>query len=56
MPNRMRSVLGSARAASASDDTASALERYETLVNFWVGAEGHRDYVEAQRFIHENSN
>ena len=56
MPNRMRSVLGSARAASASDNTASALERYETLVNFWVGAEGHRDYVEAQRFIHENSN
>lgn len=56
MPNRMRSVLGSARAASEIDDTALALQRYETLANFWVGAEGHRDYVEAQRFIHENSN
>ena len=55
MPNRMRSILGSARAAAATNDRNLARERYATLVDFWIGAENHRDYVEAKQFIRSNS-
>ena len=51
MPNRMRSVLGAARAAAASGDPAAAREHYATLAGFWIGASDDPGYVEAREFI-----
>ena len=51
MPNRMRSLLGAARAAAASGDRATARERYATLADFWIGAADDPGYSEAREFI-----
>ena len=51
MPNRMRSLLGSARAAAASGDRLTARERYATLADFWIGAADDPGYAEAREFI-----
>ena len=51
MPNRMRSLLGSARAAAASGDSLTARERYATLADFWIGAADDPGYAEAREFI-----
>ena len=51
MPNRMRSLLGAARAAAAIGDRATARERYATLADFWIGAADNPGYAEAREFI-----
>ena len=51
MPNRMRSLLGAARAAAAAGDRATARERYATLAGFWIGAADDPGYAEAREFI-----
>jgi len=51
MPNRMRSLLGAARAAAASGDRLTARERYATLADFWIGAADDPGYAEARDFI-----
>lgn len=51
MPNRMRSLLGAARAAAASGDRAAARERYTTLAGFWAGAADDPGYAEAREFL-----
>ncbi len=51
MPNRMRSLLGAARAAAASGDRPTARERYATLADFWIGAADDPGYAEAREFI-----
>ena len=51
MPNRMRSLLGAARAAAASGDRVTARERYATLADFWIGAADNPGYAEAREFI-----
>ena len=51
MPNRMRSLLGAARAAAAVGDRATARERYATLADFWIGAADDPGYAEAREFI-----
>ncbi len=51
MPNRMRSLLGAARAAAASGDRVTARERYATLADFWIGADDDPGFAEAREFI-----
>ena len=51
MPNRMRSLLGAARAAAASGDLVTARERYTTLADFWIGDDDDPGYAEAREFI-----
>ena len=51
MPNRMRSLLGAARAANATGDRAAAREHYASLAGFWIGDSNDPAYSEAQRFV-----
>ena len=51
MPNRMRSLLGAARAAAALGDRDTAREHYATLADFWIGAADDPGYAEAREFI-----
>jgi tetratricopeptide (TPR) repeat protein len=51
MPNRTRSLLGAARAATRTGDLETARARYDTLVGFWHGESDHPGYVEARQFI-----
>ena len=51
MPNRMRSLLGAARAANATGDRAAARNYYGTLAGFWIGESDDPGYSEAQRFV-----
>ena len=51
MPNRMRSLLGAARAAAAIGERAAAREHYATLADFWIGAADEPGYAEAREFI-----
>ena len=51
MPNRMRSLLGAARAANATGDRAAARDYYGTLAGFWIGESDDPGYSEAQRFV-----
>ena len=54
MPNRMRSLLGAARAAAGSGDRAAARAHYAKLTGFWVGATDDPVYVEASQFAETN--
>ncbi len=54
MPNRMRSLLGAARAAAASGDRDAAREYYATLAGFWVGDTDDPGYTEAQQYVTTN--
>ena len=56
MPNRMRSLLGAARAAAASGDRSAALAHYGTLAGYWAGATEDAVYVEASQFADTNEN
>jgi len=51
MPNRMRSLLGAAQAASKSGDRAKAMAYYTNLLNFWIGTKNDGWYLEAQQFV-----
>jgi tetratricopeptide (TPR) repeat protein len=51
MPNRARSLLGSARAHAASGDRATASERFQKLVEIWGGHQELPGYQEAQRYL-----
>ena len=55
MPNRMRSLLGAARAAAATGDRATARAHYATLADFWIGAADNPGYAEAREFIAETN-
>ena len=55
MPNRMRSLLGAARAADANGDRAAAREHYATLADFWIGAADEPGYAEARQFLAETN-
>ena len=55
MPNRMRSLLGAARAAAAVGDRVAAREHYATLADFWVGAADEPGYAEARQFLAETN-
>ena len=50
MPNRMRSLLGAARASSKIGDTAGARRFYSTIVEYWVGSPDNPAYKEAAQF------
>jgi len=54
MPNRMRSLLGAARAAAASGDRRAARAHYGTLAGYWAGAPDDAVYVEASQFADTN--
>ena len=54
MPNRMRSLLGAARAAAASGDPGAARAHYGTLAGYWAGATDDAVYVEAVQFADTN--
>ena len=54
MPNRMRSLLGAARAATATGDARAAQAHYAGLVRYWAGASDDPVYVEASRFADTN--
>ena len=56
MPNRMRSLLGAARAAAASGDRSAARAHYGTLAGYWAGATDDAVYVEASQFADTNEN
>ena len=56
MPGRALSLLGSARAAAASGDEATARARYATLVDAWVGSTEHPGFSEARRFVAQSPN
>jgi tetratricopeptide (TPR) repeat protein len=50
-PNRVRSLLGAARAADKSGDTKTATEAYSKLVKIWSKVDTRtRDLVEAQSY------
>jgi len=51
MPNRARSLLGSARAHAAAGDRATASERFRKLVEIWRGHEEIPGYREAERYL-----
>jgi tetratricopeptide (TPR) repeat protein len=51
MPNRARSLLGSARAHAAAGDRATAIERFQKLVEIWGGHEELPGYQEAERYL-----
>jgi tetratricopeptide (TPR) repeat protein len=51
MPNRARSLLGSARAHAALGDRATASERFQKLVEIWGTHQELPGYQEAQRFL-----
>jgi tetratricopeptide (TPR) repeat protein len=51
MPNRARSLLGSARAHAAAGDRATASERFQKLVEIWGGHEELPGYQEAERYL-----
>ncbi|MGH9322726.1 MAG: tetratricopeptide repeat protein [Vicinamibacteria bacterium] len=51
MPNRARSLLGSARAHAAAGDRAKASERFAKLLEIWSGHPELAGYQEAQRFV-----
>ncbi len=55
MPNRMRSLLGAARAAAAGGDATVAREHYATLADFWIGATDEPGYAEARAFLSETN-
>ena len=56
MPNRMRSLLGAARAAAASGDRSAARAHYGALAGYWAGATDDAVYVEASQFADTNEN
>ena len=56
MPNRMRSLLGAARAAAANGDRAAARGHYATLARYWAGATDDAVYLEASQFAETNEN
>jgi tetratricopeptide (TPR) repeat protein len=51
MPNRARSLLGSARAHAAAGDRAVASERFQKLVEIWGSHQELPGYQEAQRYL-----
>ncbi len=51
MPNRARSLLGSARAHAAAGDRATASERFQQLIEIWGGHQELAGYQEAQRYL-----
>ena len=51
MPNRARSLLGSARAHAAMGDRATASERFQKLVEIWGGHKELPGYQEAERYL-----
>jgi len=50
MPNRMRSLLGAARAAVKTGDTGAAKRFYATILDYWVGSPDNPSYKEAAQF------
>lgn len=51
MPNRARSLLGSARANAAVGNRGLATERYSKLCEIWKGHEDLKGYQEAQGYL-----
>ena len=51
MPNRARSLLGSARAHQAAGERNLAFERFQKLCEIWKGHEDVPGFQEAQRFL-----
>jgi tetratricopeptide (TPR) repeat protein len=51
MPNRSRSLLGSARAHAAAGDRATATERFQKLLEIWGGHAELAGYQEAERYL-----
>ncbi len=51
MPNRARSLLGSARSHAAAGDRATASERFQKLVEIWGGHKDLPGYQEAERYL-----
>jgi tetratricopeptide (TPR) repeat protein len=51
MPNRARSLLGSARAHAAAGDRQTAAQRFSTLQEIWKGQSDLPGFREAQRFL-----
>jgi tetratricopeptide (TPR) repeat protein len=51
MPNRARSLLGSARAHRAAGDRAAASERFQKLLEIWDGHEELPGYQEAEQSL-----
>ena len=51
MPNRARSLLGAARAATRRGDPQTARAHYDTLIRFWHGESDHPGYVEARLVV-----
>jgi tetratricopeptide (TPR) repeat protein len=51
MPNRARSLLGSARAHAASGDRATASQRFQKLLEIWTGHKELSAYQEAERYL-----
>ena len=54
LPNRMRSRLGAARAASEMGLADVARTHYAALTEYWVGDDDHPALREAQQFIRTN--
>jgi predicted Zn-dependent protease len=51
MPNRARSLQGSARAHAAAGDRATASERFQKLVEIWGGHQELPGYQEAELYL-----
>ena len=51
MPNRTLSLVGLARAATATDDPDTAREQYQKLLNQWRGADDAAIVQEARAFL-----
>jgi len=51
MPNRARSLLGSARAHAAAGDRLTASERFQKLMEIWGGHKELAGYQEAERYL-----
>ena len=54
MPNRARSLLGAARAASKSGDRRTAQERHRTLMTIWQDHSDVPGFREAERVVAES--
>ena len=54
MPNRARSLLGAARAASTSGDRRTAQERHRTLMTIWQDHTDVPGFREAERVVAES--
>ena len=55
MPGRVRSVLGLARAAAQTGDSATAAEQYALLLSTWQGRDELPGHEEASRYLQQTN-